>query len=77
MMRGALALLLDLEHDIDVVAQIGRGDAVVDAVREHRADVALLDIEMPGMNGIDAAAELRTKVPECLVLIVTTFARAG
>lgn len=77
MMRGALALLLDLEHDIDVVAQVGRGDEVVGAVREHRADVALLDVEMPGMNGIDAAAELRTKMPECAVLIVTTFARAG
>lgn len=77
MMRGALALLLDLERDIHVVSRVGRGDEVVDAAREHRADVALLDIEMPGMSGIDAAAELRDKAPQCRVLIVTTFGRAG
>ena len=77
MMRGALALLLDMEHDLSVVAQVGRGDLVVDAVREHRADIAVLDIEMPGMSGIDAAAALRTKAPECAVMIVTTFARSG
>lgn len=77
MMRGALALLLDMEHDIDVVAQVGRGDEVVAAARAHRPDVALLDIEMPGMTGIDAAAALRTEAPECAVMIVTTFGRAG
>lgn len=77
MMRGALALLLDMEHDIDVVAQVGRGDEVVAAVREHRPDIALLDIEMPGMTGIDAAAALRADAPDCAVMIVTTFARAG
>lgn len=77
MMRGALALLLDMEHDIDVVAQVGRGDEVVGAVRKHRPDVAMLDIEMPGMSGLDAAAAVHADVPGCVVMIVTTFARSG
>jgi len=77
MMRGALALLLDLESDIEVVAQVERGDLVVDAVRAHRPDVALLDIEMPGKSGLDAAAELRTQAPDCKVMILTTFGRPG
>jgi two-component system response regulator DesR len=77
MMRGALALLLDLESDIEVVAQVERGDLVVAAVRAHRPDVALLDIEMPGKSGLDAAAELRTQAPDCKVMILTTFGRPG
>jgi two-component system response regulator DesR len=77
MMRGALALLLNLEEDIEVVAQVAAGDEVVPAALETRPDVALLDIEMPGMNGIDAARELREAVPECRVLILTTFGRPG
>ncbi|MEV6965484.1 response regulator transcription factor [Hamadaea sp. NPDC051192] len=77
MMRGALALLLGLEEDIEVVAQVDRGDLVVPAAREHRPDVALLDIEMPGQTGLDAAAELRTEVPDCKVVILTTFGRPG
>ncbi|MEW2132601.1 response regulator transcription factor [Streptomyces sp. NPDC005435] len=77
MMRGALALLLGLEDDIEVVAQVGTGDAIVPAALEHRPDVALLDIELPGMSGLDAAAELRTEVPDCRVLILTTFGRPG
>lgn len=77
MMRGALALLLGLEPDLEVVAQVDRGDLVVAAAREHRPDVALLDIEMPGMSGLDAAAELRAALPECKVLILTTFGRPG
>jgi two-component system response regulator DesR len=77
MMRGALALLLGLEPDMEIVAQVDRGDAVVAAAREHRPDVALLDIEMPGMSGLDAAAALRTEAPECRVLILTTFGRPG
>ncbi|MCX4832883.1 MULTISPECIES: response regulator transcription factor [unclassified Streptomyces] len=77
MMRGALALLLGLEPDLDVVAQVGRGDAIVDAALEHRPDVALLDIELPGRSGLDAAAELRDEVPDCRVLILTTFGRPG
>ncbi|MEV0267301.1 MAG: response regulator transcription factor [Hamadaea sp.] len=77
MMRGALALLLGLEEDIEVVAQVDRGDLVVSAAREHRPDVALLDIEMPGRTGLDAAADLRTEVPDCKVVILTTFGRPG
>jgi two-component system response regulator DesR len=77
MVREALATLLGLEDDIEVVAQVARGDEVVDAVCEHRPDVALLDIEMPGMSGIDAAAALRTAAPGVKVVIVTTFGRPG
>ncbi|MFE0702905.1 response regulator [Streptomyces sp. NPDC058872] len=77
MMRGALALLLGMEHDMEVVAQVGRGDGIVDAALLARPDVALLDIELPGRSGLDAAAELRTEVPECRVLILTTFGRPG
>ncbi|MET8813038.1 response regulator transcription factor [Streptomyces sp. NPDC004549] len=77
MMRGALALLLGLEDDIEVVAQVAAGDAIVPAALEHRPDVALLDIELPGMSGLDAAAELKKRVPGCRVLILTTFGRPG
>jgi two-component system response regulator DesR len=77
MMRGALALLLNLEADIEVVAQVERGDEVVAAALAARPDVALLDIEMPGLSGLDAAAQLRTALPGCRVLIVTTFGRPG
>ncbi len=77
MMRGALALLLGLEPDIEVVAQVGTGDAIVDAALVHRPDVALLDIELPGISGLDAAAVLREEAPGCRVLILTTFGRPG
>ncbi len=77
MMRGALALLLGLEEDIEVVAQVASGDEVVATALETRPDVALLDIEMPGRNGLDAAAELRERLPSCRVLVLTTFGRPG
>ncbi|MBA2811675.1 response regulator transcription factor [Streptomyces sp. KM273126] len=77
MMRGALALLLGMEADMEVVAQVGAGDAIVDAALTHRPDVALLDIELPGKSGLDAAADLRDQVPDCRVLILTTFGRPG
>jgi two-component system response regulator DesR len=77
LVRGALAALLDLEPDLEVVAEVGRGDEVVDAVREAKPDVALLDVEMPGLDGIEAAAALRTAVPGVRVLMVTTFGRPG
>ncbi|MFI5836123.1 response regulator transcription factor [Micromonospora sp. NPDC051300] len=77
MMRGALALLLNLEPDIEVVAEAGTGADAVEAARRLRPDVALLDIEMPGGTGLDAAATLRTDVPTCRVLILTTFGRPG
>ncbi len=77
MMRGALALLLGMEEDLEVVTQVASGDAIVDAALLHRPDVALLDIELPGMSGLDAAAELRRQAPDCRVLILTTFGRPG
>ena len=77
LVRGAMAALLDMEPDLQVVAEVGRGDEVVDAVRGHDVDVALLDVEMPGMDGVAAARELRRAVPGCRVLMVTTFGRAG
>ncbi|MFI7587165.1 response regulator [Spongisporangium articulatum] len=77
MVRGALAALLGLEPDIEVVAEVGRGDEVVAAAVAHSVDVAVLDIEMPGLDGIAAAAQLRTAVPAVRVLIVTTFGRPG
>jgi two-component system response regulator DesR len=77
LVRGALAALLDLEPDLQVVAEVGSGDAVVPAAREHRPDVALLDVEMPGLDGIEATRALREALPEVRVLIVTTFGRPG
>ncbi len=77
MVRGALAALLDLERDLRVVAQVGRGDEVVAAATEHLPDVALLDVEMPGLDGIAATAALRAALPQVRVLIVTTFGRPG
>ncbi|HTJ34236.1 MAG TPA: response regulator transcription factor [Dactylosporangium sp.] len=77
MMRGALALLLGLEPDLEIVAQVSSGDAVVPTALEVRPDIALLDIEMPGGDGITAAAELRRRLPGCRVLILTTFGRPG
>ncbi|RFU36753.1 DNA-binding response regulator [Actinomadura logoneensis] len=77
MMRGALALLLDLEDDIEVVAQVADGAEVLPAALRTRPDVAVLDIEMPNRTGLDVAADLRRELPSCRVLIVTTFGRPG
>lgn len=77
LIRSALAALLALESDFTVVADVGRGDEVIPAARDHRPDVALLDIEMPGIDGLAAAAALTREVPECKVIILTTFGRAG
>jgi two-component system response regulator DesR len=77
LVRGALAALLNLESDLEVVAEVPRGDEVVPAALRARADVALLDVEMPGMDGITATGALRQQLPACRVLIVTTFGRPG
>jgi two-component system response regulator DesR len=77
LVRGALAALLGLEADFEVVAEVARGGDVVPAALEHRPDVALLDIEMPGGDGLSAAASLREQLPGCRVVIVTTFGRSG
>ncbi|MDQ6613236.1 MAG: response regulator transcription factor [Actinomycetota bacterium] len=77
MMRGALALLLSMEPDIEIVAQVGSGEEVLPAALDTKADIALLDIEMPGLSGLAAARLMRQQCPGCRVLIVTTFGRPG
>jgi two-component system, NarL family, response regulator DesR len=77
MVRGALSALLSLEGDITVVAEVARGDEVLPAAQVTQPDVALLDIEMPGVDGLQAAAALREHLPTCRVLILTTFGRSG
>lgn len=77
LVRGALAALLDLEPDLSVVAEVASGDQVVSAAAEHEPDVALLDVEMPGMDGIEATRALKQARPATRVLIVTTFGRPG
>ena len=76
-MRGAIVALLGLEPDLEVVADVARGDEVVPTALEVRPDVALLDIEMPGLDGLSAAAQLRTALPSCRTIVVTTFGRPG
>ena len=77
LVRGALAALLTLEPDLEVVAEVGSGDEVVAACEAHDVDVALLDVEMPGLDGIEATARLKAARPATRVLIVTTFGRPG
>jgi two-component system response regulator DesR len=77
LVRSALCALLDLEEDFEVVASVGRGDEVTQAAKEHRPDVALLDIEMPGLDGLAAPAVLADQLPSCRVVMLTTFGRAG
>jgi two-component system, NarL family, response regulator DesR len=77
MVRGALSALLSLEEDIEIVAEVSRGDEVIPAALDSVPDVALLDIEMPGGDGLSAAAELKESLPSCRVLILTVFGRAG
>ena len=77
MVRGALSALLSLEEDIEIVAEVSRGDEVIPAALDSLPDVALLDIEMPGGDGLSAAAALKESLPSCRVLILTVFGRAG
>ncbi|MFI0712998.1 response regulator [Streptomyces inhibens] len=77
MVREALAALLSLEADLEVVAQAARGDEVLPAARAQTVDVALLDIEMPGLSGLGAAAALRDELPGVKIVILTTFGRPG
>ncbi|TDD01377.1 response regulator transcription factor [Nonomuraea deserti] len=74
LVRGAIAALLDLEDGIEVVAQVGRGDEILPAVAEHRPDVAVLDIEMPGMDGLSAAEQISS---QCKIVILTSLGRPG
>lgn len=77
LVRGAMAALLSLESDLEVVAEVGRGDEVVEAARRSGAHVCLLDIEMPGVDGIEAARRIAAELPGCRSLVVTTFGRPG
>ncbi|MBA2534854.1 MAG: response regulator transcription factor [Rubrobacter sp.] len=77
MVRGALSALLSLEEDIEIVAEASRGDEIVPAALDALPEVALLDIEMPGGDGLQAAAVLRERLPSCHVIILTTFGRSG
>ncbi|GHO79055.1 DNA-binding response regulator [Ktedonobacter sp. SOSP1-85] len=77
MVRGALAALLTLEGDIEIVAEVGSGDEVLPKALESKPDIALLDIEMPGCDGLTAAASLHAQLPSCRILILTTFGRPG
>jgi two-component system response regulator DesR len=77
MVRGALSALLDLEEDVEIVAEASRGDEVVPTALDALPDVALLDIEMPGATGLDAAGLLRAELPATRVVILTTFSRPG
>lgn len=77
LIRSALAVMLELEADFEVVASVRSGDEVVAAARAHQPDVALLDIEMPGIDGLAVAGVLAQEVPACRSLILTTFGRPG
>lgn len=77
MMRSALSTLLELEDDMTVVAEVGRGDEVVAEAARAVPDVVLLDIELPGRSGLDVITELIETVPSCAVIVVTTFGRPG
>ncbi len=77
LVRGALAALLDLEPDITVIAEAANGEDALAAARDHQPDVCLLDIEMPGLDGIVTTQRLRAECPRSRVLIVTTFGRGG
>jgi two-component system, NarL family, response regulator DesR len=77
MVRGALKALLAMEDDIDIVAEADRADTVANLARQSKPDVALLDIEMPGGDGITIAGQLSKELPSCKTLILTTFGRPG
>ena len=77
MVRGALSALLSREQDIEVVVEVARGDEIVEAAQANHPDIALLDIEMPGSSGLDAAVVLRQVLPSCRTVILTTFGRSG
>ncbi|MFF5209208.1 DNA-binding response regulator [Streptosporangium sp. NPDC000396] len=76
-LREALVGLLELEDGIEVVAELGSGDDIVRAALEHRPQVAIIDIELPGLDGLSAAAQLRDLLPGCRVLVLTGVGRPG
>lgn len=77
MVRGALVALLGMEPDMEVVAEAGNGDEAWAALQQHRPDVLVTDIEMPGASGLELAGRVQAELPDTRVVVVTTFARAG
>jgi two-component system, NarL family, response regulator DesR len=77
MIRGALVALLRLEPDIDVVAELERGDTIVETALKARPDVAVIDIDLPGLDGLSAAASLREQLPSCQTLVLTGLSQPG
>ena len=77
MVRGALAALIEMESDLTVVATVEGGDAILPAARESCPDVAIIDIDLPVVDGITAAQMLREQFPDCKVLILTSLSRPG
>lgn len=77
MIRGALVALLRLEPDIDVVAELDRGDTIVDTALQARPDVAVIDIDLPGLDGLSAASQLAERLPSCKTLILTGLSQPG
>ncbi|MFJ8791288.1 DNA-binding response regulator [Streptomyces sp. NPDC102462] len=77
MVRGALVALLNLQDDLEVVCEVERGDQIVDMALKHRPDVAIIDIDLPGVDGLSAATLLRERLPQCRTLILTSLGRPG
>ena len=77
LIRGALVALLSLEPDMEVVAELDRGDAVVETALSTRPDVAVLDIDMPGLDGLTAAEQLHARLPGCRTLVLTGMSQPG
>ncbi|NOJ72042.1 response regulator transcription factor [Paenibacillus alvei] len=77
MLRGAFASLLKFEDDIEVLAEVADGKQAWEAIQQHKPDVCVVDIEMPHMNGLELAMQIRNANLPCKIMIVTTFARPG
>jgi two-component system response regulator DesR len=77
LIRGALVALLSLEDDLEVVAELERGDQIVETALATRPDVAVLDIDLPGMDGLTAAERLHERLPECRTLVLTGLSQPG
>ncbi len=77
MIRGALVALLSLEHDIEVVAELDRGDTILEAALRTHPDVAVVDIDLPGLDGLAAAEVLHEQLPDCRTLVLTGLSQPG
>jgi two-component system, NarL family, response regulator DesR len=77
MIRGALVALLSLEEDIEVVAELERGDQIVETALATRPDIAVVDIDLPGLDGLAAAEQLYQRLPECRTLVLTGLSQPG